>query len=117
MWFLILTESNKDCKDMYNILISRKKNAIKAVYKRNGEEFVNRSVLTCLSCWSKLQRNHWLYFDILQKIIATNYYLSKLNLKDTQRCTFCKVKIETNKHLKECSNVTEMECAVVFINV
>lgn len=52
--------------------------------------------------------------EILQRIIATNYYLSKLTLKDTQYCTFCKVKIETNEHFKECSNVTEIEWAVVL---
>lgn len=102
---------------MYNILISRKKETIKAVLKRNAEEFVNRTVLTFLRWWSKLQMNHWLQFQILQRKIATNYYLSKLKIKGTQLCTLCEVKIETNEHFKECSNVTEMECAVVFIKV
>lgn len=88
MLYIKVTEANKDCKDMYTILLSRKKEAIKAVHKRNGEEFVNRSVLTFMKCWSKLQKNHWLKFTILHRIIATNYYLSKLKLKDTQLCTF-----------------------------
>lgn len=36
--YLIFTEANKDCKDMYNVLISRKKEAIKAAHKRNGDK-------------------------------------------------------------------------------
>lgn len=36
--YLIFTEVNKDCKDMYNVLISRKKEAIKAAHKRNGDK-------------------------------------------------------------------------------
>lgn len=40
-------------------------------------------------------------------MIVTKYYLSKLKLKDTQLCTFRKVKIETNEHFIECLDVTE----------
>lgn len=36
--YLIFTEANKDCKDTYNVLISRKKEAIKAAHKRNGDK-------------------------------------------------------------------------------
>lgn len=59
---VILMKANTDCKDMYNILISRKKEEIKAVHKRYDEnlDFVNRNGFTFLSSRSKLQRNHWL---------------------------------------------------------
>lgn len=36
--YLIFTDANKGCKDMYNVLISRKKEAIKAAHKRNGDK-------------------------------------------------------------------------------
>lgn len=117
MLYLIFTEANKDCKDMYDIIISRKEETIKAVYKRNGDEFW---LGMCKHFWAAGQNYKGIIGDNLKyykKIIVTNNYLWKLKLKDTQLCTFCKVKIETNEHFKECSNVTEMECAAVFIKV
>lgn len=41
--------ANKNCKDIHNILISRKKEATKAIHKQKDKYFVNRNPLMFLS--------------------------------------------------------------------
>lgn len=64
---------------MYNILISKKKETIKAVYKWHEEGYRFSE-----SDWGKIfdlpfkttkeSKYHWLQFQILHRIIATNYF-------------------------------------------
>ena len=41
----------------------------------------------------------WLQVRINHRILGTNYYLSKMNLVESDRCTFCREHIETIKHI------------------
>ena len=48
----------------------------------------------------------WLQVRINHRILGTNYYLSKMNLVVSDRCTFCREHIETIKHIFwECEQV------------
>lgn len=78
----IFKKANKGCRDMYNILISKRKETIKAVYKWHEEGYRFNE-----SDWGKIfelpfkttkeSKYHWLQFQILHRIIATNYFLTK----------------------------------------
>ena len=41
----------------------------------------------------------WHQLTISHSILGTNYYLSKMNLAESDRCTFCQEHIETIKHI------------------
>ena len=41
----------------------------------------------------------WLQLRINHRILGTNYLLSKMNLSDTEKCTFCNEEKEAIKHL------------------
>lgn len=50
----------------------------------------------------------WFQYRINHRILGTNYLLSKMNLKDNDRCSFCQNHRETIKHLFwECDNVVQ----------
>ena len=96
--------NKKGCKDMYNVLINRKKETSTSILKwnENGYRFT-------ASEWSKIfelpfkvtqeSKLHWLQFQILHRLIPTNQYLHKLKLKTSPTCSFCKNDIESIEHL------------------
>lgn len=96
--------NTKGCKEMYNILIENKKEPItSSIRLRNlGENFTdlewNRIYCLCFKAVQESKLN-WLQYQILHRIIPTNYYLHKLKLIDSPLCSFCMTNIETNDHL------------------
>ena len=48
----------------------------------------------------------WFQFRIIHRILGTNYLLTKMRLKQNDKCTFCNIDKETIKHLFwECEHV------------
>lgn len=71
------------------ILISKIKGKIKALYKWHEEGLVTVIGVTLLTFQTtKESIYHWLQFQDLHRIIATNYLLTKLKLKNTQLVHF-----------------------------
>lgn len=82
MLYLIFTEANRNCKDMYNIYTSRKKKAIKAVHKKNDCEFVKKSVNI---------------FELPVKTIKASFaIISNITPNNCNKILF--IKIKTKKH-------------------
>ena len=42
---------------------------------------------------------HYFQFRFIHKVLPTNEYLSKIGIKDNEKCSFCKTNVETMKHL------------------
>lgn len=104
----------KGCKDMYKIPITTKKESITSVAKwhGNGEYFTQ-------DIWKKIfelrfkvtqeSKLQWLHFQILHRIVPTNYYLFNLKIISSPNCTFCKGDTETIEHLfYECFEVKNL---------
>ena len=41
----------------------------------------------------------WLQLRLLHRLLPTNYLLTKMQIKDNNKCTFCKTETETLRHL------------------
>lgn len=106
------------CKDMYNIFINEKKGLATCISK-----WKENNILFTDAVWNKIfelpfkitqeSKLQWLQFQILHRIIPTNYYLFRLKLIDSPSCTFCKNDIETIDHLfVECFQVKELWCRI-----
>ena len=104
----------KGCKDMYDILINRKKETSTSILKWNEKGY-----LFTMQEWSKIfelpfkitkeSKLQWLQFQILHRIVPTNLYLFKLKIKESPACSFCKTDIESNKHVcVECNLVKDL---------
>ena len=103
---------------MYEIFINNKREPISSLLKWN-----ENNVFFDEADWNKIfelpfkvtqeSKFHWLQFQILHRIIPTNYYLFKLKLIDSQACTFCLSDIETIDHLfVECFKVKDLWCRI-----
>ena len=42
---------------------------------------------------------HYFQFRFIHKVLPTNEYLSKIGIKDNEKCSFCKTNVETMKQL------------------
>lgn len=111
-------KDTKGCKEIYNILIANKREQIiSSIRWRNlGDNFTdlewNRIYCLCFKAVQERKFN-WLQFQILHRIIPTNYYLHKLKLTDSPLCSFCKTDIETiDHHFYECFYVKELCCDI-----
>ena len=104
----------KGCKDMYNILISKKRKPVKSISKWKDEGFNISDADWCKIFelpykTTKESTYQSLQFKILHWLISTNIYLTKLKLTDFSLCTFCKLEVETIEHLfVDCPFVKEM---------
>ena len=114
----VFLKNIKGCKDMYNILISKKKEPVKSISKWKDEGFNISDADWCKIFelpykTTKESKFHWLQFKILHRLIPTNKYLKKLKLTDSNLCTFCKLEAETIEHLfVDCPYVKEIWDAV-----
>ena len=103
---------------MYKIFINNKREPISSLLKWN-----ENNVFFDEADWNKIfelpfkitqeSKFHWLQFQILHRIIPTNYYLFKLKLIDSPACTFCLTDLETIDHLfVECFKVKDLWCRI-----
>ena len=92
------------CKPIYNYLVSFYNFDFKPRKKWQeelGDAYTNLD-------WSQFNKNpfictenvnlRWLQFRINNSIIGTNSFLFKINIKPDNKCSFCKVDVETIEH-------------------
>ena len=107
---------------MYNIIISKNRESVKSIFKWKDKGFNISDADYCKIFelpykTTKESKYHWLQFKILQRLILTNIYLTKLT--ESKLCTFCKLEAETIEHLfVDCPYVKEIRDAVenIFLN-
>ena len=85
---------------MYNILIREKRVQNKAILKwEENDTIFNENdwykIFELPFKTTKESKFHWLQFQILHRILPTNYYLHKLKLIEYPKCSFCKQDSET----------------------
>ena len=101
----ILLKSKKGSREIYDILIKElytKPKSEKKWESEFDEEIVDKR-------WKKINRLifmstkdsslRWLHYRILHRIIATNSYLHKIGISDTNTCSFCNSSVETISHI------------------
>ena len=101
-WIL---KSNKGCRVSYNILnvINTDKTRTMIKWERNLDTEIE------LSEWQKLNiipfkciyetKLRWFQYRINQRILSTNTFLHKINISDSDKCSFCHQEPETLVHL------------------
>lgn len=97
-----IIKNKKGCTEIYNIL---NKNSIvpKSQLRWNTVfENVNINWNNIYNIPAKCCNNtklHWFQYRILHRILATNYLLTKMNIKQSDQCTFCLAESEKVEHL------------------
>ena len=53
------------------------------------------------NCFKTINRNDliWLQFRVIQRILGTRAYMSKINMNDSPNCRFCQIAAETIYHI------------------
>ena len=105
----IILQNRKGSKAMYHRLLP-KRYPIKSQEKWRAISYekwhIFNSLPFSLCKNSKLQ---WFQFRINHRIIATNKLLFKMNIKDTESCSFCRNEVEDIDHLFcECPEVDSL---------
>ena len=95
-------KSTKGSKDIYMVLIN--KNIVPTSQPKWKRAFENTQLnwKQIQSKPSKCCRNtkmHWFQYRIIHRIIATNDLLTKMNIRQDNLCTFCKLEQEKIEHL------------------
>ena len=98
----IIMKSTKGSKDIYTVLIN--KNIVPTSQPKWERAFENTQLnwKQIHSIPSKCCRNtkmHWFQYRIIHRIIATNDLLTKMNIRQDNLCTFCKLEQEKIEHL------------------
>ena len=99
----VLNRDEKGCQTVYRILIENK-NVPTAQGKWEREEqipenFQWNKVYTTLHTLTKDTHLKWFQYRLQNRILATNTYLTKIGIKNSESCSFCNTQRETLKHL------------------
>lgn len=114
--FLRIIRKNKQgSRDFYDIFIDEKWNKPKSELKWEKELDMNvnniwwkRQNLLFFKITNDVQLR-WFQYRIVHRIIATNTYLCKIGIVESELCTFCRCNAETICHLFwECEYVSEI---------
>lgn len=109
----VITKDKKGCRSIYDIFIN--KNIQPTSVAKWEREFVFDRAPEWTKYFSlpfKTTKDSsiiWFQLRLLHRILPTNYLLTKMNIKDNNKCTFCKTETETLKHL-----FWECRCIQVF---
>ena len=99
----IIMKTAKGCKDIYKLLNSKNVTPISQGKWNRIFENVNLSwkdIYTIpVNCCSSNTKVHWFQYRIIHRIIATNDLLMKMNIRQTNLCTFCNLETEKNRTL------------------
>ena len=100
-----LSSFSRGCKPFYKNFLSFYKFEFKPRNKWQDDlgdafadldwSFINKNPFICTNNVNL----RWLQFRINNRIIGTNYFLFKINISNSNTCSFCKTEIETIKHL------------------
>lgn len=106
--------SNKGCKEMYNALISKKKElpTSEKKWEEKGYYFSRKEwnlIYNLPFKCTQETRLQWLQTQLLHRISATSKYLCNCNLINSATCSFCGQLTETIDHLfSECYLIKEL---------
>ena len=111
-------------QNIYTLLKAKKSKQLYEILKRNQEVPTGKVVWNQIfdlndeewegifSLPFKLTKNtklQWFQFRINHKILATNSFLHKIRIKDSDKCSFCNIETETIEHiLWECEAIQEL---------
>ena len=98
-----ILKDKKGCRTIYNSFVTNT-HIPKSIKKWQKEinfalDFQWFRILNLPFKVTKDSSLRWLQFRINHRILGTNYLLSKMNLSDTGKCTFCNEEKETIEHL------------------
>ena len=103
--FEFVLRDKKGSRRLYESLVLSRE--VKQNYLRKWELELNKTYsnkqwsiffLLPLKCTIDVKLR-WFQFRIIHKILGVNSFLAKIGIKDSNLCTFCKVKEETIKHI------------------
>lgn len=99
-----ILKNQKGCRNIYDSFIKTK-----ACIPNSVKKWQNQINFSAEFQWSKILNLpfkitndtslRWLQLRINHRILGTNYLLFKMNISDTESCTFCKEDKETIQHL------------------
>ena len=113
--FEFVLRDKKGSRRLYESLVLSRE--VKQNYLRKWELELNKTYsnkqwsiffLLPLKCTIDVKLR-WFQFRIIHKILGVNSFLAKIGIKDSNLCTFCKVKEETIKHVFcDCPYVSQL---------
>jgi hypothetical protein len=99
----IINSQKKGCRQIYDYILRAN---ISSIAKRKREDELNlnddfnwNGIYRLPFNMTKDSNLQWFQYKVNHKILATNYLLHKMIIKDVKACSFCNNHIETIKHL------------------